>query len=267
MYKLTTFAGVTLPTARPKHTAGTAQSELRMLQTMGGVYDGWGTARARALLPFELRYECLALGTTAAALKTTLDALRALRGVQGSLVRSSFTTPAVTHWATARLTQVEYGTEARHRHGLYQPLTLTWLVTTLWHGTAHGEVFEEDAEELPVDDSNLTLVNGGNVYTDDVVITLDSGLADVTGLTIQVGSSYHLVYDATIKAGNQLVIDCSPARLSVTNGGMAAWADLTLGAYHASEAWLRLAPGNNLVTAWLFGSGAKLNFAYSDLWE
>lgn len=266
MYKLTTFAGVTLPTARPSHTAGTAQSELRMLQTMGGVYDGWGTERARALLPLELRYECMALGATAAALKTTLDALRALRGVQGSLVRSSFTTPAVTHWATARLTQVEYGTEARHGHGLYQPLTLTWLVSTLWHGTAHGGVFEEDAEDLPVGESNLTLANGGNVYTDDVVITLDPGLADVTGLTIETGSC-HLVYDAEIKVGDLLVIDCSPARLSVTNGGVPAWADLTLGANHASEAWLRLAPGNNAVTAWMFGSGAKLNFAYSDLWE
>jgi hypothetical protein len=284
MYILETFAGIDLPTASPKHTAGTAASNEQTVALLGGgTYDAAGTSRLEPQLPYELTYDCKATGATAAALRATLDGLRALRGVKGKLYRRGLddSVPQFPQWATARLLGLSYNTEARHSHGLFQPLTLTWNVQTLWYGILHGAPWTlddgyyldtglyldmHDRYALTSASTALTVSNGGNIYTDEVTLTLEAGASAVTGLTVAVGSCV-LEFSGTVAAGTSLVIDS--AKRSIKNAGVDAYANLQLGSGHASVAWFRLEPGNNTVTVVRTGGGADsyLTLEFSDRWE
>lgn len=283
MYILTKFGSTVLPIGAPRHTAGTMASQQRMIATLGGgVYDASGTAKASPMLPFELTYDCKAVGATAAALRSTLDALRTLRGVEARLYRKALDDDT-RQWATARMMSVDYTTEARHSHGLFQPLTMTFLVKTLWRGILHGAPWYlddgnyldsglyldmADRYALSTTPQTLTITNGGPVYTDDVVLTLEAGATPVTGLTVTVGPC-QLVWSGTVAATKSLVIDCSPLRMSVLNDGVAAWSSLDLGAGHASPAWLRLEAGANSMVVTRTGGGTDtyLTVDFSDAWE
>jgi hypothetical protein len=257
-----------------------------LIKTLGGgVYDAAGAGQLRPQLPFDLIYDCKAVGATPAALRSALDGLRALRGVRGRLYRRGLddSIPNFPQWAMARLEEVVYTTEARHSHGLFQPLSLKFSVTTLWHGVLHGAPWYLDSGEyldtglyldmydrypLTTTSETLSITNGGNIYTDDVVLTLEAGSSVVTSLSVSVGSC-EIVYTGTVDAGTSLVIDCSPTLPTVTNDGVAAWSGFSLGASHASEAWLRLEPGANSVLVERTGGGADtyLTIEFSDRWQ
>lgn len=283
MYILKKFGSVILPIASPRHTAGTAASQQRMIKTLGGgVYDANGSGQAAPELPFKLTYECKIKGNTAAGLRARMDELRALRGTEARLWRKAIDNDD-QQWAVARCIAVDYDTEARHSNGLFQPLTMVFLVRTLWRGVLHGPpwyldsgVYLDDGMYLDMGDryalnsipKTLTITNGGDVFTDDVVLTLEAGATQVTGLTVAVGAC-HLVYSGMVAATKSLVIDCSPLRRSVLNDGNADYASLALGPNHACEAWLRLAVGANSMVVSRAGGGADtyLTVAFSDAWE
>jgi len=275
MYRLWSFGGVTLPVARPQFEAGTAPSQQRMIATIGGgVYDAAGTARARIKTPYDLSYECVARGTTAAALKTTLDALRALRGRESLLYRKALSGGAL-QWATARLMEIDYKTEPQHGFGLFQPLSMRWLVKTLWHGTAHSEDEGEDSVVIENDEETVIVTNGGNATANNVVLTVNPNDGTVTNFRIRTGAhigadptgACDLMYTGAIT--DKLTIDCSPERMTVLHGNDAAWQFLTLGPTHASDAWLQLQPGANSLLVNMIGGGSErsLNVAFSDTWE
>jgi hypothetical protein len=283
MYILDLFGEIVLPVGSPRHTAGTVSSQQRLIKTLGGgVYDGGGTAKLTPELPFQLVYDCKIVGNTAAGLRTRLDALREMRGAEDRLWRKAIDNNE-RQWATARLMEVDYTTEARHSHGLFQPLSLTFQIKTLWQGVLHGAPWYlntgrylntglylnmSDRYALNTSPKSLTITNGGNTFTDDVTLTLEAGATPVTGLTVTVGSC-HLVYSGTVAATKSLVIDCSPARMSVLNDGVADWSHLDLGGSHASEAWLRLLKGANTVGVTRTGGGTDtyLTIDFSDQWE
>lgn len=283
MYILTQFDGLTLPVGSPRHTAGTAMTSERTVQVMGGgMYDAWGAAQARPRLPQEITYDCKAYASTAAALRSTLDALRAKRGRRGRLYRRGLDDDEL-QWATARLMEVDYNTQAQHSHGLFQPLALRWSVQSLWHGALHGAPWTLDDGELldgglDLDLSEryaltttpitLTITNNGNTAVEDVRVVVENGTYALTEITVRCGDC-ELVFGGTVGANKTLEIDCSPAALSVLNDGAAAWNDLTLGANHASEAWLRLEPGANSVVVSRTGgwTNSYITFEFSDCWE
>jgi hypothetical protein len=283
MYILDLFGSIVLPVGSPRHTAGTVSSQQRLIKTLGGgVYDGAGTAKLAPELPFQLVYDCKIVGNTAAGLRTRLDELREMRGAEDRLWRKTIDNDA-RQWATARLMGVDYTTEARHSHGLFQPLSLTFQIKTLWQGILHGAPWYlntgkylnsglylnmHDRYALNTTPKSLTITNGGNTFTDDVTLTLEAGATPVTGLTVTVGAC-HLVYSGTVAATKSLVIDCSPARMSVLNDGVADWTHLDLGYSHASEAWFRLVKGANTVVVTRTGGGTDtyLTIDFSDQWE
>jgi hypothetical protein len=257
-------------------------SQQRLIKTLGGgVYDAGGTGKLAPELPFQLVYDCKAYDTTAAALRSTLDDLREMRGVEDRLWRKAI--DGDRQWATARLMQVDYTTEARHSHGMFQPLSLTFQIKTLWRGILHGAPWYlnsgkylnsglylnmHDRYALTTTPKSLTITNDGNTFTDDVTLTLEAGATPVTGLTVTVGSC-QLVYSGTVAATKSLVIDCSPTRLSVLNDSVADWTHLDLGPSHASEAWFRLLKGENTVVVTRTGGGSDsyLTIDFSDQWE
>lgn len=283
MYKLTDFGSVTLPVASPKHTAGTMPTRLRIIKVLGGgVYDADGSSQAAPELPFELVYECKIKGTTAAGLRTRMDELRALRGTEARLWREAFSN-GDRQWALARCMAVDYDTQAQHSHGLFQPLTITFLVKTLWRGILHGAEWYlntgrylntglylnmADRVALTTTTETITVTNGGNTYTDEVLLTLEAGATPVTGLTITCGSC-QLVWSGTVAANKSLVIDCEPLRRSVLNDGVAAYSLFDTGPSHASEVWMRLVKGANSMVVTRVGGGTDtyLTVAFSDAWE
>ena len=283
MYKLTQFGSVILPIASPKHTAGTMPTRQRLVKVLGGgVYDADGGGQAAAELPFEITYDCKIKGNTTADLRTRMDALRALRGVEARLWRQSFDT-GDRQWALARCVAVDYETEARHSIGLFQSVTLMFRVRTLWNGILHGAPWYlntgrylnaglyldmHDRYALTSTTRTLTITNSGNAATDDVVLTLDAGATPVTGLTITLGAC-QLVWAGTLTSTKTLEIDCSPLRMSVLNDGIADWSALSLGGGHASPAWMRVPVGANSMVVTRTGGGADtfLTVDFSDGWE
>ena len=114
----------------------------------------------------------------------------------------------------------------------------------------------------------LTVTNGGNTYTDEVLLTLEAGAPPVTGLTITCGAC-QLVWSGTVAAGKSLVIDCEPLRRSVLNDGTPAYADFDPGARQAADGWMRLVSGANSMVVSRTGGGTDtyLTIAFSDAWE
>lgn len=283
MYKITDFGSTELPVGAAKHRAGTMGTRLRLVKVLGGgVYDADGSSQAAPDLPFELVYECKAVGATTAALRTTLDGLRALRGTEARLWREAFSN-GDRQWALARCVSVDYDTEPKNSHGTFQALTMVFLVKTLWRGVLHGAAWYlntgrylntglylnmADRVALDTTSKTITVTNGGNTYTDEVLLTLEAGATPVTGLTITCGSC-QLVWSGTVAANKSLVIDCEPLRRSVLNDGVAAYALLDTGGAHASEVWMRLVSGANSMVVARTGGGADtyLTIAFSDAWE
>lgn len=283
MYKLTDFGSVTLPVASPKHTAGTMPTRLRLVKVLGGgVHDADGSSQVAPELPFELVYECKIKGNTAAGLRTRMDELRALRGIEARLWREAIDN-GDRQWALARCIAVDYDTLAQHSHGLFQPLKMVFLVKTLWRGILHGASWYlntgrylntglylnmADRVALTTTTKTITVTNGGNTYTDEVLLTLEAGATPVTGLTITCGSC-QLVWSGTVAANKSLVIDCEPLRRSVLNDGNPAYSLFDTGPDHESEVWMRLVKGANSMVVTRVGGGADtyLTIAFSDAWE
>lgn len=282
MYELTQFDSIKLPGASPKHTAGTVQSQSRLVKILGGgVYDPDGS-KAAPDLPFQLVYECKIRGNSAGGLRLRMDELRAFRGVEARLWREAFSN-GDKQWALARCMSVDYDTQAQHSHALFQPLTMVFLVKTLWRGVLHGAPWYlntgrylntglylnmHDRYALTATTQTLTITNGGNTYADEVLLTLEAGATPVTGLTITCGSC-QLVWSGTVAAGKSLVIDCAPLRRSVRNDGAPAYVDFDTGPSHASEVWMRLASGENSMVVERTGGGTDtyLTVDFSDAWE
>jgi len=263
-YKVTTFAGVTLPTADPSYDIPTDRVGGELLTLSYGVYDPAGSQNARALGGTVI-VEVITEAASASALTTSIDSFRALRGQRGSLVIQM--ADASTRSRTARCTEVRVERVFRgsqHMH-LYQPLRFVFeLLGAGWNGASNS-----DATTIDSSPKNATVNNGGNVDQSDVTITVTAGSADITALQIQNTTTDYecdLEYDSTIAAGESLVIDCGD--LTVENDGDDDYANLSLGSTHAVDDWMRLAPGNNSMTYTITGGStdSTVTFAHYDLY-
>lgn len=284
MYILDRFGSTALPVGAPRHTGGTFGSQARFIRLPGGgVYDAGGSGVLAPRLPADLRYDCTVVGSTAARLRATLDELRALRGCSDRLYRRRIDNSLVEQWATARLMQIDFDTQARHSHGLFQPITMLFALTSVWRGIGHGPSWTLDSGEyldsglyfdmadryaLTTSPKTLTISNGGNAPVDEILITVEAGATPVTGLTIATGSC-ELVYSGTIASNKSLVIDTAPLTRSVLNDGVGDWKSLATGYGHASDVWLKLAVGANTVTVTRTGGGTDtyVTFEFWDAWE
>jgi len=237
-YKVKTFAGVTLPTYNPSYDLPTDRVSIEPVVTTGGVYDPLGSQDARALGGTVLM-QAEIVSASATALQTAIDALRAIRGVRGSLVIEMADASERTRTARCEEVRIERRfVGADHMH-LYQPVALTFrLYGAGWNGTSNTDTTVIDSSP-----KNATVNNGGNVDQSDVTITVTAGSAAITALQIQnttTGYLCDLEYDSTIAAGESLVIDCG--ELSVENNGADDYANFSLGSAHAVDDWMRLAP-------------------------
>ena len=267
-YWLERFGSVLLPEGPESSDAGTGGSRLDLLELPGGgVFDGQGTGRSpRELTRPGMRVALLA--GCPADLRERYAELRALRGTRDQLYRRHV--DGQREWIQARLAEVE--TRWRPDNLRHLELDLRFvLLSAFWCGLARDITTVLDSSPKTV-----VLPNGGNVATNDVVLTLTAGSEDIDQVTVTVAGVSQWTWTGDLNPGQVLVVDCG-AR-SVEKGGVDAYSGFALGAGHTIDDWLRLEPGNNNVVVSVTVSAsysysysavatATLRAQYCDAWE
>lgn len=282
MYRLTEFGTTSLPQAMSSYSAGTAPSMDTIVRTIAGVYDLSGDELALPKLPYVLQYSCVAYATSQSTQRSTIDALRALRGKKYKLYRQTLGTSPADQWAWARLKQVQIDHSYSHGLTIVQPMTLEFEVLSYWHGEPSTAWLLDDgyymddglyldqgttiAFTLSTSPKDCVVANSGNILATEVQLSVVAGSADITALTISMGGIYNWTYSGTIAAGEELLIDCRA--FTILNNGSDDYANFELNSGHLSYFWLALQPGNNTVTVTTTGGSTDsvLTFVFYDAW-
>ncbi len=261
-YILHEFDGLAIPGkgfdyASHDITPGEVQSGLVSLPG-GLVYDSQGSEWARSQAQ-QVTARGKLVGTSAADLKTQLDAWLAKRGKRATLSRLA--DDGVTHHnVTARLLSVK----ATRSPGqlLYLPVELTFeLVSFPWAGALHNGTVNLDATP-----KTITLANDGNARVTAVAFTITAKGSPITGLTIAISGVSQIQWAGTLPVNKALLIDCG--LLKVTNDGASAYSGFSLGVGHVIDDWIRLEPGNNNVIVTRTGGDntSTIQSVYYDGW-
>jgi len=258
--KYTTFNGVTLPTYNPEHDLF-ADSIVPAEVSLPGraPFDGWDADTAVSV-GNTVSVRCVASAASWTALDTTLDSLRALIGVRGSLVMTM--EDASTRSRLARCESVDI---ARTKdYNMWQPIDLSFrLYGEHWQGASNSDVVT-----LSTTTTEPTINNGGNRDTSIVAITVTPAgttmtQCDIYNLTTGYGT--HMRYTGNVSAGDSLVIDVGAA--TVYNDGAEAYSGFSLESGHVKDNWLILAPGNNSIRIVIAGgTGGSATFDFYDAW-
>ncbi len=285
--RLTQFKTYTLPAYNKRDLLGQGNSAGALLDLPGGgAYDAYGTDQApEDVLEVSSTFEIIE--TTASAVQTQYDLIRALRGNVGKLwARMPYLTD---RWVTARLARMRM--ERRREYIYYQPLELAWQIAQPgWNGQAHGagwilddgEVFDDGLyldmggayvvtlTNGALATTNATIANNGNRTVTDVTITVTAVGDQITSVRFAC-SPCDWSYSGTIAAGTSLVVDCGAK--SVLNDGTDDYANFQLNpqpsGVQASANWCEFAPGNNAVTMTTSSNAATntVTFSFWDGWE
>jgi len=266
MYRLVDFAGVTLPKANVESEVGTVGTQLALAPYRGGVLDADGTGRAAGQYPYPLPYKVEIVGASLATLRTELDALRALRGVSGTLRREGLDALGTYQTATARLLQVP---ELRTTRNVYfHPLTLQFLVLTPWYATTPREQDYSGSELLTTVPDTVTLPNAGQLPITQVTITVvvvDDPLTEVRIAADDASTNFSYVNPLAV--GDTLVIDTGAWR--VTQNDIDTPDYLHIGGGHRRPDLLQIAPGGSTFNVSLVGTGgtSTIRFDYYEMYE
>jgi hypothetical protein len=283
MYRLERFDTVTLPQADFVSDISAAPARSATVTAGGSSYDAYSTDVAPQKLPYPLTHRCAVMETTLAAMRTSIDALRALVGTRAVLYRRALDDDTV-HWAWARLMSLP---ETRKTNELFaQPIELRFEVWSNWRGNHHGEgwtfdsgeyldsglVFDEDEtttlnSATSPDYQDITINNAGDLATTDVNIKVTAGSAAIT--KVEISKPYGNVswyYDGTIATTKSLIV--ASGSKTVTNDGTGDSDHFHLAAAHSIEPWLRMAVGDNIYRVALTGGStdSTITFDFSDGW-
>ena len=282
MYWLTHFGTTALPQYDAAFSIGPAPAEVATAGLVGGgVYDAYGTGRARQKYPLALRYACSVVNVSESASRAEINALKALIGTRAKLWRTEAGAAIPNrHWCWARLVDVDDSMRAKMPHWIV-PVVLNFTIMGRWCGLAHsggwyfdsglyfddGLAFDSD-EKTTLTTSPQTVVvdNDGNMAVRDAIIMVKAGNAPITYLKIGISGVTEFYYDGTIATGTTLTIDTEVK--TVLNVAASAWNNFHLTANHKVADWLVLEKGNNsvVVTTTGGGTGSTIEFRYSDGW-
>jgi hypothetical protein len=196
--------------------------------------------------------------TTATAVQTARDAIRALAGTKARLW--AHFPDGTDRFVWARLARVRM--ERRLEYIYYQPVDLDFeIVVPGWNGTGHGAPWLLDDGEtldtglyLDLDDvwipsssgDTETFANGGNRTVTDAFVTITAGAAaTISNIRIRCGLC-DWTWTGTVAVNKSLTIDC--ASRSIKYDGADAYSGFALNSGHSVADWLQLAPGNNTIT-------------------
>ncbi|MEZ4684150.1 MAG: hypothetical protein R2932_59065 [Caldilineaceae bacterium] len=255
-YKLTSFDQLTLPTYNRESGIDTGPSQPGYLPTVNGSFDVYGADVAPVNTPFAATLRCIVSEETDAGQRAAIDALRAKARTRGKLVRQSDDT--ATHWAWARLSNVQYRRPYSNRG--YQILDFTWSLESEWYADRIDQ--EETLDGSPF---TLSVENEGNRAVTNAIITITSDDASLTAVTLTTTNGTHLIWTGTVTAGNDLVIDCGAK--SIKNNGANAYSGLSYGGNHSIDDWLRIVGAMDITITYTGGGSAPtVTIAYNDGW-
>jgi hypothetical protein len=254
--RLTDFGTYALPLWNKRDGVSLGNTGGAVAGIIGGAgYDGYGTAIApESALTVTTSFEIVE--TTATAVQTKRDALRALAGTRDRLFATF--PDGSKRFAWARLARLRM--ERRLEHIYYQPVDLDFeIVSPGWRSFAsvpweldesllldsglsldhRGEVRTLSASSFPI-----TVTNDGNRAVTDAVVVVFAFEA-ISQIRIQCGSC-DWTWKSTVPLNGVLVVNCGTKAVTLSDAD--AYSVFTLNAGHASADWLRLEPGDNTVT-------------------
>jgi hypothetical protein len=257
-YSLYSFGGLVLPARAGQHNLGASRAQANFLQLPGGGYvDTYGSSRA----PMERQSATLqAIVYATEDRRQILDDLRSMLGErQPLIVRYD---DGVERWQSARLVAADTRIEPNNINHYGVALEFA-LAEQHWH----GEDQSETADVLRTGSAHLHLLNAGNIDATDLVITFVCTKA-LSHLAITNNTTGELIATEAVDAGDTLIIDCGA--MQCTNGGVAAYADLTTLTDLAR--WLYLSPGTSQLSfsadpvydAGEFTTVGTITFAWTD---
>ena len=276
--RLTRFGDYTFPTYDTINRMGASVASGNYVSTAAGAYDPYGDDTI-VTGPFQIRRRMTLVATSAAALETAMDEVRALKGTKKTLYGR--TAAGYTRRAKARCAQVLY--DQSWDNVIDQPVDLIFeLLTDHWNGNAHtddgwyldsGKYFDDgwmldsgNEETMASSPHTFTVTNGGNKDSTYNIIVVTAGSAAITSVRIQNTTSglSDITWTGTLAAGNELRIDCGT--FSVTNDGTNAYSGITVNSGHSQGPWLSLAPGNNEIDI-TFAGGSTDSTVGMEFWD
>ncbi len=257
--RLTQFGTYTLPLWNKRDGVSLGNTGGAVTGIIGGAgYDAYGSGTApENMLAVTTSFEIIE--TTATAVQTARDAIRALAGTKARLW--AHFPDGTDRFVWARLARVRM--ERRLEYIYYQPVDLDFeIVVPGWNGTGHGAPWLLDDGEtldtglyLDLDDvwipsssgDTETFANGGNRTVTDAFVTITAGAAaTISNIRIRCGSC-DWTWTGTVAVNKSLTIDC--ASRSIKYDGADAYSGFALNSGHSVADWLQLAPGNNTNSA------------------
>jgi hypothetical protein len=257
-YYIAAFGGVTLPLINPITDMPTAPGLEGSYQTLGGGFDAFGSDTAPATFPYTFQYRVMASSQTAAIYITTINGIRALGRIRGTLTRKD--QAGTTHTCYARCLDITAADSVETFNAI--EITLTFEIWSHW--TKNATTTTATIVSSP---QTIVVANGGNLKVTDAIITVTAGAASTfSNVTVACGSATW-TFGASIGSNTSLVVDCGA--WSVLNNGVDAYGSFTFNAGHAIAGMLELAPGNNnVVFTTTGGSGVvrSVSIAFGEAW-
>lgn len=277
--RLTQFGLYTLPLFNKRDTVGTGDTGGSSLTLVSGTgYDPLGTGGATEA-PTTLGTSYEIVDTTATAVQTARDAIRALAGTKARLW--AHFPDGSDRFVWARLARVRM--ERRSQYIYFQPVELTFdVLQPGWNGAQHGALWLLDDGEtldtglyLDLDDVWIpsasgdveTFTNAGNRTVTVAMLTITaSASATISNITIKCGDC-DWTWTGTVALSKSLTVDCG--QRSVKNNGVDAYSGLALNVGHKVADWLQIKPGANTITITYTGNAdasAGVTLSFYDGW-
>lgn len=281
MYEITRFGDITLSLKNAAYTESPVAARQAFVETTAGTFDADGQRRNRPQYPHPIRYSCVVWGSTLAATRDELDALRGAVGTRSLLYRTARDDGSI-HRCDARLVGMDVDTVTDNKR--WREVTLNFQQFGPWEGGSHGsgwrfddgEFFDSgrDFDEANDATTNITgdnhtffVTNAGTIPVRNVVMTLTVGANPISQFrVVSPTSGMDLRWIGAMTNGQQLVIDTGA--FSVEMQGSDAYSGFLLGPLHTLESWAELLPGSNQINVSAVGSAstAKFSIAYKDNW-
>lgn len=276
--RLTQFGTYTLPLYNKRDQVGTGDTGGNLITLVTGAsYDHYGNETApEAANTITTSFEII--DTTATAVQTARDAIRALAGLKRRLWAQM--PDGTLRFVWARLSRVRM--ERRREYIYYQPVELTFEIAQPgWNGQGYDAPWYLDTGEyldsglflylsgrwMPTSSpASLSASNGGNRTVTNAVLTVTAGSDTISNIRVVCGSC-DWTWSGTVLATKVLAIDCG-AR-SIINNGADAYDSLTLNAGHTVADWLQIASGGSTLTVTYTGNSsdtATFDLTYYDGW-
>jgi hypothetical protein len=242
------FDGLTLPAGQEDDNPAEAAGDF--LPLWAGQYDANQSAQTfhRGM---EVTKKAVVYDASQAPFISTIRSLRAKTGHQGKLYRQWG--DGSREWAYARLLGVSGQKKTENK--LHQELTFRWaILSRIWYSESETEV----TAELTDLTTNITLTNNGNAPVRNAIITVDvpASFPAAAALVVSKSGQSEFQYTGAISPGSQLQIDCGAKAVKLDS--VDSYDNFSLTSNHVISEWLRLDPGDNILSVTLPALGGGM---------